>query len=161
MDAQQVREFRETLRKLERELDSQLREGTECCGVSLVQCHTLMELEKRGKANLKDLSAALELDKSTVSRGIDVLVKNELVQREIDEGNRRFVLLSLTEKGSKACIGINKLCDGYYLELFKHIPAEKHEQVMESLGLFVQALAIIKQENNISCDSTICTTDRQ
>lgn len=158
MDTQQIREFRDTLRKLERELDSQLREGTECCGVTLVQCHTLMELEKRGKANLKDLSVALELDKSTVSRGIDVLVKNGFVQREVDEGNRRYVLLSLTDKGKTACSGINKLCDGYYLELFKYIPEEKHEQVIESLFLFAGALATMKKEKNISCDSTVCTT---
>lgn len=161
MDAQKIREFRETLRKLERELDAQLKEGSECCGVSLVQCHTLLELDKRGMVNLKDLSTILELDKSTVSRGIDLLVKNGLVHRDVDEDNRRFVLLSLTEKGENTCCGINQLCDNYYIELFHHIPQEKHKQVIESLFLFAQALGEVKKKKTFSCQNSLCQSMSQ
>ncbi len=145
MEVQDIRAFRNTLRRLERELDTQLQAGMQCCGVSLVQCHALLELEKQGETNLKALSGALQLDKSTVSRAVDTFVKNDLVSRETDPSNRRFVVLSLTPKGKEVCGKINRFCDDYYLELFRHIPGEKHEQVLESLALFTRALSEVKR----------------
>ncbi len=150
MGLKNIRNFRNALRKLERALDDQLQAGTECCGISLVQCHTLMELDKQEETNLKALSQALELDKSTVSRGIDLLVKSGLVDRKTDSNNRRFVLLSLSGKGKDVCCTINNFCDRYYQDIFTHIPKEKHGQVMESLILLANALSIVKKEKSIA-----------
>lgn len=161
MKTRKINEFRQTLRKLERELDTQLREELTCCGVSLVQCHTVLELERQGKTNLKELSSSLDLDKSTVSRTIDQLVNEGLVNRETDKNNRRFVLLSLNEKGKDACKNINKFCNDYYLEIFKQIPEEKHEQVIESFSLFAESLARVKKRKTGVCGDITCfTTDK-
>jgi DNA-binding MarR family transcriptional regulator len=156
MKTRKINEFRQTLRKLERELDAQLREDLTCCGVSLVQCHTVLELERQGKTNLKELSSSLDLDKSTVSRTIDQLVNEGLVSREIDANNRRFVLLSLSEKGKDACRNINKFCNDYYRELFEHIPEEKHAQVVESFSLFAESLAAVKKGRTAVCGDITC-----
>ncbi|MCP4154672.1 MAG: MarR family transcriptional regulator [bacterium] len=157
---QNIRDFRETLRKLERQLDAQLKEDVQCCGVSLVQCHTILELGKQEQINLTALSTSLQLDKSTVSRGIDTLMKQELVSRETDPNNRRSVLLSLTPKGKKTCDSINQFCDNYYKNVFRHIPGEKQEQVMESLALFAEALAASKgSPNTCAIDITNLTTN--
>ncbi len=160
MQTKDIRAFRETLRKLERELDSQLKVGMNCCGVSLVQCHTLLELASQKKTSLKELAEALELDKSTVSRSIDLMVKQGLVKREIDDNNRRFVQLSLTRKGKETGKQINQFCDDYYLQLFGHIPEDKQNQVIEGLFLFANALAKVKEAGFSACekDSGICIT---
>lgn len=161
MDSESIREFRNTMRKLERALDDQLQEGVQCCGVSLVQCHTLMELNLQEEINLKDLSSELGLDKSTVSRGIEYLVKRGLVERRTDSNNRRFVLISLSEKGKEVCTTINTFCDQYYLEVFRRIPQDKHPQVLESLLLFTGALMQVKNQKKIDCSDLSCLVSKK
>ena len=42
-----------------------------CCGVSLTQCHTIVEIAKAGSISLNELADILTLDKSTVSRTVE------------------------------------------------------------------------------------------
>ncbi|MCJ7681042.1 MAG: MarR family transcriptional regulator [Candidatus Aminicenantes bacterium] len=139
MRTKQIRLFRKTLRRLERELSEILKSGCECCDVSLVQCHTLMELDRLNEVGITELAEAMDLDKSTVSRGVEALVGRNLVHREIDSNNRRSVRVFLTQDGKDVCCRINKLSDGYYQELFQHIPEDKHPVVLEGLELFTRA----------------------
>ncbi len=137
----EIRGLRGTLRKLERELAFQLSEQGNCCNVTIEQCHTILELGKtKRKINLKTLADILGLDKSTVSRGIDSLVKMGLVIRKADENNRRNIELSLSENGKFTCNSINNYCDSYYKNIFEKIPGNKHKQVVESLNFFVEAM---------------------
>jgi DNA-binding MarR family transcriptional regulator len=53
------------------------------------------------KCNLTDVVKSLKLPKSTATRQVDYLVKNELVNRTIPDGNRRTVELELTDGGKK------------------------------------------------------------
>ncbi|MHA1940467.1 MAG: MarR family winged helix-turn-helix transcriptional regulator [Candidatus Hodarchaeales archaeon] len=53
------------------------------------------------KCNLKDVVDYLKLPKSTATRQVDHLVKENLVNREIPDGDRRTVELTLTGKGKK------------------------------------------------------------
>ena len=62
-----VRKFREILRGSERELDRQNNSSC-CCGVTVSQCHALMELSKSDQIRLIQLSAQLATDKSAASR---------------------------------------------------------------------------------------------
>lgn len=149
-----VNEFRFVLRKLERELDSQLKSSMDCCGVSFVQCHTLMEIERQKDTNLKALSTSLGLDSSTVSRSIDGLVKSGFVDRTTDPENRRYIRLTLSHKGKQQCASINDFCNDYYEKIFEHIPTDKRDQVAESIGLFVSALD--KVRTGISCTDSVC-----
>jgi DNA-binding MarR family transcriptional regulator len=136
----EVRTFRKLLRRLERQIGDALKDGVECCGVTLMQCHSLLEIEEKAETNLKDLSASLDLDKSTVSRTIDGLVKSELVERTTDADNRKFVVLKLTGRGKEICKNINRICDDYYQRLLDNIPQGKCGQVVESLNLFLDAM---------------------
>lgn len=136
----EVRTFRKLLRRLERKIGVALKDGIDCCGVTLMQCHSLLEIEDKEETNLKDLSASLDLDKSTVSRSIDGLVKSGLVARAIDAQNRKFVVLKLTEKGKSVCRNINQICDSYYQKLLDNIPEKKRDPVAESLNLFLEAM---------------------
>ncbi len=43
-------------------------------GISLAQCHTLLEIEKSHEISISELANTLSLDKSTVSRTVDGLV---------------------------------------------------------------------------------------
>jgi DNA-binding MarR family transcriptional regulator len=109
-----IRDFRRSLRALEREVELSLASQTECCGVTSAQCHLLLEIDARGKASIGELAEALELDPSTLSRTADGLVKAGLVSRADDPLNRRRQILCLLPPGKEKVDYIDSACDEYY-----------------------------------------------
>jgi DNA-binding MarR family transcriptional regulator len=85
---------------------NQIKQDSCCQGVTLAQCHTILEIENQGQATTVELSKRLGLGKSTLSRTIDGLVNNGLVARVVNPTDRRFNLLSLTTKGQEGRQGI-------------------------------------------------------
>ena len=122
MDHETVIEFREILRVFERELDQQNNSSC-CCGVTLSQCHVLMELAKTDNISLKELTGKLSIDKSAVSRTVETLVSKKMVRRSIPKENRRTTLLSLTGTGTQVCQQINSGNNDYYEKALQSVPA--------------------------------------
>jgi len=150
MDISVVRKFRESIRHIERELNIQ--SNATCCeGVTLAQCHTLLEVYSHESINLNDLSEKLFLDKSTVSRTIDSLVKNGTVNRVIPEENRRKVTISLTKKGDGICKQINRDSDAYFDEIIGSIPAGDLPVFLRSFEIMVKKMIEINQYNPQTC----------
>lgn len=144
MDIQTVQEFRRKIRVIEREIERQIKAGAMCCGVSLAQCHALMELGTHSEMAISQLAEILRLDRSTLSRTIDNLVQEGLIIREIDPKDRRYMRIRLTDKGQEIFKGINLENNKFYLSVFEHIPQEKHAQLIESIGLFAEALEKVR-----------------
>lgn len=138
--------LRELLRKMVRDLGILEKNDTPCCGVTLSQCHTLVEIGRREELSLGDLSEIMGLDKSTMSRTVNNLVTSDLVVRDLDAENRRYVKIQLTDKGRAVCCNIEENMDAYYLDIFNAIPKDKRESVLESLKLLSEA--IISQKSN-------------
>ncbi len=67
--------------------------------------------------SLKELADKLSLEKSTVSRTVDGLVKRRFLNRETPSENRRLIKLNLTEAGSSTCDNINWNNDNYISEI--------------------------------------------
>ena len=146
-----VRELRRQLRRLEQLLGIQ---ADGCCQslVSLSQCHTLLEIEERGETTTRDLAQILQLDKSTMSRTIDNLVKNELVERRTDNSDRRYTLLSLTAQGRKTCSSINSGADEFFTSVINNLAEENPPALTASLDNLIQAMnATVKTKGGQSC----------
>jgi DNA-binding MarR family transcriptional regulator len=135
-----IRSFRRDLRVLEREVARTLSRETVCCGVTIAQCHVLLEIEERGRTSVSELVSALELDKSTLSRTVDGLCCSGLLSRETDSGNRRRQIIALTDKGSAASDSINDTCDTYYGRLLASIPERQRRMIVESAALLGRAM---------------------
>ena len=102
MDNSFLQNFREVLRLFDRELFFQ--NISSCCGgVTLSQCHTLLEIENNERITVTELAGNLLLDKSTTSRTVDSLVRSGFVERNIPSNNRRITTLNLTEEGKNTC----------------------------------------------------------
>lgn len=134
------KQLREIIRLLERKLGLFDELQASCCGVTFAQCHTIVEIGRAGQLSLNTLADELELDKSTMSRTINNLVTSDLVIREIDPEDRRYVAIRLTEKGRGIFLDIEERMDRFFRLIYDSIPETKREQVLESMEIFLKAL---------------------
>lgn len=132
--------FRELLQLLARRLGLLNKSELPCCGITYSQCYTLVEIGRKSCVSINELAELLELDKSTMSRTINTMVEKDLVTREPDPEDRRYVKIQLTEAGSRIFADIEAKMTDYYLHIYKAIPQDKREQVLESLELLVHTI---------------------
>ena len=133
-------QLRELVRVMERKLGV-LEDGEmACCGISLAQCHALVEIGRAGSISLVELSKLLDLDNSTMSRTVNNLVNNKLAERTLDPSDRRYVTIRLTPEGLKSFREIESGMEDYFMRIFEAIAPEKQEQVLDSLQLLLKAI---------------------
>jgi DNA-binding MarR family transcriptional regulator len=133
----QIREF---VRILAKSINLFDKLNATCCGISISQCQVVLEIGSAEDISLNDLAGLLNLDSSTMSRSINNLVERGLVQRDVDPADRRYVKIKLTTNGSEFYKSMEEQMNLYYERVFESIPAQKRNQVIESLGLFLNAL---------------------
>lgn len=144
MNAIYIHKLREVFRFFERELSFQNSESC-CSGISLAQCHTLLEIEKNSKITVSELAGKLSLDKSTVSRTVDGLVNSQLVSRSIPSENRRVALISLTGIGKQACSAINITNDNYLREVLSDFSESEQEEFLRLFAKLTGEMAAYRE----------------
>ncbi|HEX2968596.1 MAG TPA: MarR family winged helix-turn-helix transcriptional regulator [Bacteroidales bacterium] len=145
-----IKIFRELLRRFERELFVQNNESC-CTGITLAQCHVLLEIESRGKESLSELAGNIGLDKSTISRTVDGLVNIGLVDRSVTSEDRRMATLQLTEAGKKICSTINKTSDEYYEDTLSVLNEVETEEIILLLNKLINRMTELRQRPGSSC----------
>ncbi len=141
------KELRDLLRSLVKDLGLLQKEKYACCGMTLAQCHCLIETGYIKKATVNELAETLKLDQSTVSRMIEGLVKEGLINRTPGEEDRRKIEIQLSPRGKTSFNKIELMMKKYYEEVLERIPEDKADQVIESLQLLLDAI----QNNETSC----------
>jgi DNA-binding MarR family transcriptional regulator len=140
--------LRELIRQFERELFIQ--NCCACCkGVTLAQCHTLLEINSKGKESVTELAKSIGLDKSTVSRTVDGLVSLGLVDRSIPATNRRTTTLELTDAGKNACTTIHRMNDAHVEDMLSALSNPEKSAFIGSLEKIVQKM--IERRSKGSC----------
>ena len=146
MDQKYIHHFRQIIRIFDRELFFQ--NNASCCnGISVSQCHTLLEIEKNSEISVSELATKLSLDKSTVSRTVEGLVNINLVDRVIPKENRRMSQINLTDSGKQVCSTINYSNDAYIKAVLKDFSEAERE---EFLRLFEKLTKNMAEERNSS-----------
>lgn len=150
IDNKSVKQFRELLRRFERELFMQ---KNDCCcnGITLAQCHTLLEIDSKEKESLTELSKTLGLDKSTVCRTVDGLVNIGLLDRTIPTENRRMSTIQLTELGKNVCNSINVENDLYFGELLTILSDSERSEFVKTLDKVVLRMKELRSKEEKSC----------
>jgi len=158
--------FREIVRTCVRKLGLLQKADASCCGITVAQCHTLVEIGKSTCLSLNQLSELLTLDKSTMSRTVDNLVNAGLVVRQIDKEDRRYMKITLTAQGNEMVEVINSNMEKYFERILHSIPEEKRGLVMEALPYLLTAVndtetsfverqicsGIIREEGGCKCE---------
>ncbi|MCK5146800.1 winged helix-turn-helix transcriptional regulator [bacterium] len=135
-----INEFRKSMRQLERLLEKQSKNFDCCCGVSVAQCHTLLALEEMEPCSLSVLAKELELDKSTVSRSIEGLVRIGLVHRKLDLENRRYTIQTLSEQGRLTVKKINEENNEFYNEMLNKLANKDKNSLILGLTNLIDLL---------------------
>ena len=155
----QVEKFRKILRQIQRELAALSKDDAQCCGISLAQCHAMIELGISGRTSISTLANAIGLDKSTLSRTIDSLVQQDLVLRNINNEDRRFMAVELSARGETFYKSLNDRYNMIFHEAMEDIPGEKQAQLLDDLELFLKILNKVRQKELLNqidcCDSSI------
>ncbi len=95
-------------------------------GVTTSQGSTILAFPLNGKLTMNELSKKINLDTSTTTRLIDVLVEKGFVYRENDIEDRRVVHVGLTESGQDLQKRLETALQSFYKNaLDKFQPAEQ------------------------------------
>jgi DNA-binding MarR family transcriptional regulator len=132
--------LRELMRLMERKLGALKAGKIAGRGVTMAQVHALVEIGRAGSLSLVDLSKLLDLDNSTMSRTVHNLVTSGLAARELDPQDRRYVTIRLTDDGTTLFKDVEEEMDRHYEHVYKTIPEENREEVLESLQVLLKAL---------------------
>lgn len=146
MDLQQLKLLREKINQLELNKSWRFKEEFDCCGITLAQCQVLSELAKEEEICICKLAEFIGVDSSTLSRTTNRMVEAGLINRITNCADRRYVSLSLTDQGKALYQYIEERDTSYYAKVFELIAEDKREQVIESFGLFIEALKQYKSQ---------------
>ena len=146
MDA--IKQFREYTRQLECHLGVMNQADCCCCGVSQTQCFLIVEIGRKPGISVKELAEILRTDKSAISRSVEELVQKGFVERKPSKEDRRYVELSLLQKGQERFEKIEHDMYFKFKKVWDKIPTEKQEQVLEALKLYNEACMETEKEQN-------------
>lgn len=108
-------------------------------GFTSSQCYAMLEIFRVGSLTMNELSEKMNLDSSTMTRVIDKLVRDELINRDKDSSDRRIVVVSLTDKGNEAAKKLNASVNEYYKRIISSIPEGEVEDIFQCLSKLLKA----------------------
>ena len=126
-------EFGELLKQFLIDLQSLFRTSTKKLNVTLPQITLISSIPIDG-INMSTLSHRIGVDNSTLTRLIDVLIRNKIVRKiKNPKDNRSFIIL-LTKNGEKLQLEIEQEIDRFGSKLYNKIPFEDQDEVKEVLS---------------------------
>ncbi|MFH1220275.1 MAG: MarR family transcriptional regulator [Candidatus Eisenbacteria bacterium] len=140
------KEFSRLIGRLVRNLSLLDRDQKVCRGITLSQCYTIETLARRGTLSMKALSHEMGVTISTMTRVIDVLVRDGVVAREASPEDRRRVCVGLTDKGLDLARRLGRCSDDYSKQILSRIPSARRKDVLTSLGLLADATETVRDD---------------
>lgn len=119
---------------------SQRAQSASVDGASNVQCHVLTELLRVDGLTQQALAERLSLDKAWISRAVESLVSDGVVQKSPHESDGRSMKLSLTALGRIRAEKLEQTLNAHAIRMFEHIPTAQHAQIHDALAILIEAL---------------------
>lgn len=106
------------------------------------QSTLMLELLKAFNKELpmNEIIGRMKLEKSSVTRLVDNLLKYGILYRRKDTADKRLVFIGLTEKGIKIATELQEKRLTYYQSIISHLPAGHVREVMNSFDVLLNAL---------------------
>ena len=126
-------EFGELLKQFLIDLQSLFRTSTKKLNLTLPQIILLSSIPIDG-IDMSTLSQRIGVDNSTLTRLIDILIKNNFVQKIKNPKDGRSFIILLTVSGEKLQFKIDQQIDQFGSKIFSKIPIEDQDEVKETLS---------------------------
>lgn len=127
--------------------------------LSASAAHAIIEIGKREQVTASDLTSILLLKKSTVSRMLAKLVRDEEIDELPSKSDARLKLLALTNKGRRTLSKINEFSRDQVARAFFHMSSSEQKTVSEGLALYARALSMTA--NSIHREDAPCAVHSQ
>ncbi len=145
MKTEAAHELRESTRVLSRYLELLGRD--QCCeGITLTQCHAIVEVGRGQGLMLKQLAHILMLDTSTVSKAVDGLVRQGLLERVCADTDRRSISISLSTQGWRLFEQIELAMNNRFARLLNTVNEEDCAMIIRALKILNNAFEADKTE---------------
>jgi len=108
-------------------------------GFTTSQCYVLIELQKSTELTMNELSDRMNLNTSTMTRIVNNLVRDGLIERSKDKEDRRVVVVGLTKNGFETANKLQISITDYYRKIVSNLPSGQVENVLESVSLLIDA----------------------
>jgi DNA-binding MarR family transcriptional regulator len=112
-------------------------------GLTSARVFTLLAFNSREIMKMKELSEALSLTSSTMTRMIDNLVKEGLVERGHEPRDRRLVIVKLTNEGKRLTDNIKVYKEKYFKSVMENVESDGKEMA-SSLKTLIDAFERFK-----------------
>ena len=126
-------EFGELLKQFLIDLQSLFRTSTKKLNVTLPQITLISSIPIDG-INMSTLSHRIGVDNSTLTRLIDILIRNKIVKKIINPNDSRSFIILLTKNGEKLQYKIEQEIDRFGSKLYSKIPMEDQDEIKEVLS---------------------------
>jgi DNA-binding MarR family transcriptional regulator len=110
--------------------------------LNIAQAGILFLLEQKDMRNMSELGKIVDIDNSAVTRLIDYLEKNGLVERKVDSDNRRAILIHITPKGIEVMENAKKIIRGINEEVKQGFTPEEIETYQKVLNGILEKFKI-------------------
>jgi len=126
-------EFGELLKQFLIDLQSLFRTSSKKLNVTLSQITLISSIPVDG-INMSTLSHRIGVDNSTLTRLIDILIRNNFVRKDKNPNDGRSFIISLTNAGEKLQFRIEEEIDQFGSKLYNKIPIEDQDEIKEVLS---------------------------
>lgn len=102
-------------------------------GVTASQGYTLLSVPHEGNLSMSELSEAMELATSTMTRMVDQLVSKGLVTRRPDDEDRRVVRIALTLRGQEVRLALAEELERFFEQVLAEVPTNRRSTILDAL----------------------------
>lgn len=154
--ARQAERLQELFAEMIRGYQFRDREGICCHGLTVSQCYALDMLGRRGPLAMGELAAELYLETSSMTRVVDQLVRQRLVTREADAGDRRVCRIRMTPKGRSLVARVRAELITEHEMVLRNIPTQSREAVILAMSELLSAF----KKRQCKLPAEVCGAER-
>lgn len=111
-----------------------------CCGLTVSQGLALLAMAPGGLVTMRQLAEALAVSAGTATRMVDNLVRDGLVERTANQGDRRYVCVRPTARGERTIKELEECYRRFWTMTFRSIPTNRLGETLAALELLVDAV---------------------
>ena len=131
LDIKRFIDIFENLSRLERHNQTIL--GVKKSEARVLLCVEFLHKEKNCKVNISEISKNLSITPPSTTEFVKNLIKKGYLEKHIDQNDKRFIEITLTDKGKKIVQELKEYFNGLFSGIIERLGYEKSELLLELL----------------------------